>query len=131
MNHKIVSMSTRNRQRLLTGLTLAGMELLSAIPLRAQTFNTLHSFTGSDGSVPNSSLTLSGTTLYGTTVNGGSSTTGTLFSLGTDGHGFTNLYSFTAAPGGFNSDGANPYSGLLLSNGTLYGTAYSDGQGFG
>jgi len=39
---------------------------------------------------------------------------------------FTNLYSFSANPGG-NSDGANPQDGLILSGNTLYGTAVNGG----
>ena len=52
---------------------------------------------------------------------------GTVFAVNTDGTGFTNLHSFTAASGSLvsitNSDGASPYAGLILSGNTLYGTA--------
>ena len=45
---------------------------------------------------------------------------------------FTNLHSFTAAPEGTNSDGANPAGGLVLSGNTLYGTAdYGGSAGVG
>jgi uncharacterized repeat protein (TIGR03803 family) len=70
-------------------------------------------------------LILSGSTLYGTAYGGGSGY-GTVFSIGTNGLGFTTLYSFTNG-----SDGAHPYAGLLLSGGTLYGTAYGGGSGYG
>ena len=43
---------------------------------------------------------------------------------------FTTLYSFTGtySPDYTNSDGANPYAGLLLSGNTLYGTADDGGS---
>jgi len=113
-------------------------------------FATLHSFsatpsypgpyTNSDGATPYAGLILSGNTLYGTAYNGGSSGNGAVFGVNTDGTGFTNLYSFTAlppyaggsAPPSTNSDGANPYAGLILSGSTLYGTAYHGGaSGYG
>jgi uncharacterized repeat protein (TIGR03803 family) len=109
-------------------------------------FTTLHSFTGtsipgssdgtnSDGANPTAVLLLSGNTLYGTATQGGTSGNGTVFALNTDGTGFTNLHSFTsvsnpyAFSSGTNSDGANPYAGLILSGNTLYGTAEQGGSG--
>ena len=82
-------------------------------------------------------MTLSGDTLYGTTGSGGIAGNGTVFKINTDGTGFTNLYVFTGTPlTSFltNSDGANPYAGLILSGDTLYGTTQnggSAGAGFG
>ena len=77
-------------------------------------------------------MILSGNTLYGTASAGGSSGNGTVFAVNTDGTGFTNLHSFTATSGsqayGTNSDGANPYGGLILSGNTLYGTARYGGS---
>jgi uncharacterized delta-60 repeat protein len=46
-----------------------------------------------------------------------------VFSVNTDGTGFTNLYNFTGG-----SDGANPYAGLVLSGTTLYGTTEYGGN---
>jgi uncharacterized repeat protein (TIGR03803 family) len=60
---------------------------------------------------------VSGQVLYGTTVVGGSSNWGTIFALNTDGTGFTTLHSFTGE-----DDGGYPYSILVLSSNTLYGT---------
>src|SRR5206468_3358452 len=94
-------------------------------------FTTLHTFTaGDDGSSPIAGLTLSGNTLYGTASSGGSSGSGrgTVFSVNTDGTGFTILHSFTEAPLDTNSDGALPYAGLVLSGNTLYGTARNGGS---
>jgi uncharacterized repeat protein (TIGR03803 family) len=78
--------------------------------------------TNSDGATPVASLVLSGNILYGTTESGGSSSYGTIFSIRTDGSGFTNLYSFTGG-----NDGAFPLGSLLLSGNTLYGTAQQGG----
>ena len=91
-------------------------------------FTTLHSFTGvNDGAQPRAGLILSGNVLYGTANLGGSSEGGTVFSVHTDGTGFTNLYSLNGA-----SDGAQPFGGLILSGSTLYGTAaYGGGSGNG
>src|SRR3989442_1289719 len=47
---------------------------------------------------------------------------------------FTTLYSFTRTSGSLstNSDGANPYAGLISSGNTLFGTAYyGGGSGYG
>jgi uncharacterized repeat protein (TIGR03803 family) len=85
--------------------------------------------TNSDGAHPVAGLILSGNTLYGTTEEGGSGGNGTVFRINTDGTGFTNLYSFTAFPASyFNSDGAHPVAGLILSGNTLYGTAQYGGS---
>jgi uncharacterized repeat protein (TIGR03803 family) len=115
---------------------IAGLGLIPAGRVTAQTFTNLHSFTllnnstNSDGARPYAGLILSGNTLYGTAVQGGNSGNGTVFAVHTNGTGFTNLHSFTAAPGPLytNSDGANPYAGLILSGNTLYGTAYGGGS---
>jgi uncharacterized repeat protein (TIGR03803 family) len=111
------------------GLTLAGR-------ITAQTFTKLHDFTGNDGANPFASLILSGSTLYGTAVGGGDWSNGVVFAVSTHGTGFTNLHSFSALSGSYpfyiNNDGASPYAGLLLSGGTLYGTAeYGGNQGNG
>jgi len=85
-------------------------------------FTNLHAFTAidptfytnSDGAVPQSTLFLSGNTLYGTAALGGNLDSGTVFALGANSAGFTNLYSFT--------DAGTPKDGLLLFGGILYGT---------
>src|SRR5437879_1367844 len=106
---------------------IAGLGLIHAGRVTAQTFTTLHTFTNrfSDGGWPKAGLVLSGNTLYGTTESGGSTGDGSVFALNTDGTGFTTLYNFTAAPGypHINSDGIEPIAGLTLSASTLYGTA--------
>jgi uncharacterized repeat protein (TIGR03803 family) len=103
-------------------------------------FSDLYSFSGtdtnfinSDGAGPVAGLVLSGNALYGTAEYGGTAGNGTVFSLNTDGTGFTNLYSFSATnSSGINSDGAAPFAGLILSGNTLYGTAeYGGSNGYG
>jgi len=101
-------------------------------------FTNLHSFsavtgaglTNADGTNPNGGLILLHQVLYGTADSGGSGGSGTVFSLATDGTGFTTLYSFTPAPGPdyTNLDGAYPDRGLTLWGGSLYGTASEGGN---
>jgi uncharacterized repeat protein (TIGR03803 family) len=86
------------------------------------------SFTNSDGIYPQAGLILSGNTLYGTAAYGGSLSQGTVFAVNTHGTGFRTLHSFTALSNSTNSDGANPYAGLILSDNTLYGTASGGGS---
>ena len=86
-------------------------------------FTNLHTFAYSDGINPYASLIQSGGTLYGTASQGGRSGAGAVFAINTDGTGFTNLYSFS---GGY--DGANPYAGVVLSGGSLYGVASGGGS---
>src|SRR6185436_15707500 len=86
--------------------------------------------TNSDGARPTGNLILAGSTLYGMAGDGGNSGYGTLFKCNTNGTGFTSLYRFTAIPSPYytNSDGANPYGGLVLSDNILYGTALYGGS---
>jgi uncharacterized repeat protein (TIGR03803 family) len=77
--------------------------------------------TNSGGARPLAELSISGQTLYGTTSSGGIFGKGTLFAINTDGTGFTSLHNFK---GGV--DGASPWSPLVLSGNTLYGTTDGD-----
>jgi uncharacterized repeat protein (TIGR03803 family) len=91
--------------------------------------------TNTDGATPEAELVLSGNTLYGTTIQGGFYTEGVVFAVNTDGTDFTNLHNFTSTVQNSagvltNSDGANPYGGLVLSGNTLYG-ATGDGGSIG
>ena len=96
---------------------------------------TLHNFTNnSDGSTPDAGLLLADSTLYGTTLNGGSSGSGTVFKVNTDGTGYAVLKNFSVTSGASstNSGGAQPYASLILSGSTLYGTTiYGGGSGNG
>ena len=121
-------------------------------------FTNLYHFTGgSDGGYPNGGLILAGNTLYGTASHAGSSGSGTVFAINTDGTGFRILHNFTATYsydfqyydpylyynyyygyyiGGnydvyvnVNEDGSVPVTGLILAGNTLYGTATLGGSG--
>jgi uncharacterized repeat protein (TIGR03803 family) len=101
--------------------------------------NILYRFTGqstggTDGALPVGGLAIDNCndstktcTLYGTTSQGGKSANcsngcGTIFTVGTDGSAYTQLYSFSG------SDGSNPVAGLALdSSGNLYGTTLYGG----
>jgi uncharacterized repeat protein (TIGR03803 family) len=121
-------MKTHIKKLFLLPALIAGLCLIVSGPATAHTFTTLHSFTnGIDGAYPRAGLILSSNTLYGTAQGGGSSGNGSVFSVNTNGTGFTNLYSFTDG-----SDGARPRAGLILSGNNLYGTAADGGSsGYG
>jgi uncharacterized repeat protein (TIGR03803 family) len=95
-------------------------------------FQTLHTFSGTDGGAPLAGLVLSGDSLYGTALYRGSSGNGTVYALSADGTGFRNLHTFEQAIGSgpyyTNSEGIFPKSELVLSSNTLYGTAYGGGS---
>jgi uncharacterized repeat protein (TIGR03803 family) len=91
-------------------------------------FRALHHFTGgSDGGYPGAAPLVLGNKLYGTTTWVGN---GTVFEANTDGTDFTTLYHFTQTSepygNGTNSDGSGP-RWILISENTLYGTAYKGG----
>ncbi len=88
-------------------------------------FTNIHSFAGgsSDGVAPRGSLVYSNGLLYGMTYQGGTSNTGIIFSIKTDGTSFTLLHSFT----GGSTDGVNPYGSLILADGLIYGMTYQGG----
>jgi uncharacterized repeat protein (TIGR03803 family) len=90
---------------------------------RAGGYNASFNYTNSDGANPNDVI-LSGNTFYGTATYGGTNGSGTVFTVNTNGKGFTTLYTFTATDvNGNNSDGAHPYASVILSGNMLYGTA--------
>ena len=109
-------------------LLALGCWALLVLPVKAQIYSVLYSFTNSpDGASPYAGLILSSNVLYGTTSSGGSSGAGTVFQINTDGTGFTVLRSFTNSP-----DGANPAASLTLSGNVLYGTTKQGGRaGYG
>src|SRR5665213_2543528 len=111
----------------------SGAGTVFAVQTNGTGFTTLHSFTGGgNGANPSAGLILSGNTLYGTAYVGGSGGDGTVFAVNTHGTGFTNLHNFTALSNSTNSDGTDPFAGLILSGNTLYGTAVGGGSlGYG
>lgn len=132
------------------GLILSGTTLFGTTPMGGTSgngtvfavntdgthFTNLYNFsslllnTNSDGANPEAGLVLSGNILYGTAVDGVLNGNGTIFAIGTNGIGFTNIYTFTPTTGApaTNNDGANPEAGLVLSGNTLYGTALHGGR---
>jgi len=121
-------MKTSLGNPLILGALMAGLGLLAAGRAGAQSFTPVYNFTnGSDGSLPNDSLIVSGSTLYGTAEQGGLYGDGTVFALNTNGLIFQTLHSFTSG-----GDGAYPIASLILSGNTLYGTTVEGGAaGFG
>jgi len=104
---------------------------LVAVPVAAQTFTVLHSFTGyGDGSLPTAGLTADGTgNFYGTATSGGTNNHGTVFKLSSAGSGWvvTPIYSFQAG-----TDGAYPQARVVFGpDGTLYGTTTFGGALYG
>ena len=107
--------------------------LLAAVPyILASTETTFHNFTGgADGADPVADLLFDPASglVYGTTNKGGGSAAcpggcGTVFSLHSNGTGYTVVYRFA---GGL-LDGANPQAGLVVdANENLYGTTYNGG----
>jgi uncharacterized repeat protein (TIGR03803 family) len=107
--------STTNAEAILalTPLTAPGVDLV-----------TLHSFTGSDGANPLSTLVQGPDgRLYGTTSAGGGSGQGTVFSITTNGT-FSTLHGFTGG-----NDGASPGAALVMAaDRNLYGTTQGGGR---
>lgn len=116
-----------------------GNGVVFSVSTNGANFTTLYSFasldtitaTNVDGAIPYGGLVLSNNTLYGTTFSGGSGGRGTIFSLSTNGSGFTVLHHFSATDSftGTNVGGASPSAGLILSSNVLYGTASAGGVG--
>jgi len=113
----------------------AGYGSIFSVSTTGAGFTSLYTFTnGNDGANPLGGLALSGDTLYGTASTGVNNLDnnddylatdtngfGGIFSI-TNGANFTSLYGFT---GGY--DGFDPVASLIVSDGTLYGTAYWGG----
>src|SRR6266516_926459 len=114
-------MSTIYKRHYLLPALAAGLILGLAGHLPAQTFKVLHTFsavprdavTNSDGAGPNGGLLLSGNTLYGTTRGGGVYGDGTVFTVDTNGGGFTSLHSFQGRRVTANEQGSVPHAGLI------------------
>jgi uncharacterized repeat protein (TIGR03803 family) len=118
---------------LLGGANNAGT-IFKLTPGRVETvlYNFCSEVNCADGSAPEGGLFLdpSTNTIYGTTSAGGTGTCpsgcGALFSIDTDGNGFTVLHSFAGSP----NDGANPYGTVVRdAAGNLYGTTANGGNG--
>jgi uncharacterized repeat protein (TIGR03803 family) len=123
-------MKANHRNLFLLPTLIAGIGLILAGRMTAQTFTTLHSFTQyADGDSPQAGLVLLDNTLYGATEYGGQYNNSTLFAISTNGLGFQTVYNFSAiVPNGLgfvtNSDGDGPDGTMIISGNTLYGTTY-------
>ena len=116
-----------------------GNGVVFSVNTNGNNFTALYSFsamdpltaTNADGAMPLGGLVLSNGVLYGTTCAGGYAGRGTIFSLQTNGLGFTALHHFTPidAVTATNTDGASPAATLILSSNLLYGTASAGGAG--
>ncbi len=98
----------------------------TGITVSAQTFTTLHSFTGTDGANPYAGMT-QGTdgNLYGTTIDGGANSSGNVIRITPSGT-LTSLYDFCSQSNC--TDGQYPVSTLVLGNdGDFYGTTQNGG----
>ncbi len=134
-------MKTRFQKLFLLSALITVPGLMTGSRATAQPFTVLHDFTAydynpatgtytnSDGSRPQAGWVLSGNTLYGAADSGGSSDSGTVFKINTDGTGFGTVHNFSVISGPFstNGDGAYPDGTLVISGSTLYGTAYNGG----
>lgn len=95
----------------------------------------LSTATNADGALPSAGLLLGGSTLYGVAEAGGSGSSGVIYSIHTDGSGFSVLKNFsTTVPdpvtgAAINEDGAAPESKLALAGPTLFGGTASGGAG--
>lgn len=103
-----------------------GSGVVFRMGVNGSNFTLLHTFSGSatDGSRPYGSLSYMDGQLYGMTSAGGTSNTGALFRMDTNGASFSVLHSFAS-----NLDGKQPFGDLLAIGDRLYGTASAGGTG--
>jgi uncharacterized repeat protein (TIGR03803 family) len=86
----------------------------------------LYNFAGDDdGSGPSGNLLYAKGTLYGAARYNGVKAQGTIFSLNLRNGKFTLLHGFLGSP----KDGGSPNGGLVIVNGTIYGTTVVGGHG--
>jgi len=114
-----------------------GAGVIFSIGTNGGDFTILHHFTtvetvagtNSDGAFPSGGLVLWNGGLYGTTIAGGASGKGVIFSISTNGLGFTVLHHFspTDLVAGSNFDGSSPCSALAVYGNFIYGTASAGG----
>lgn len=109
------------------GASVADSGSLFSMEGDGSNFTVLHVFDklNQGGQAQNQKLILDGTKIYGQTYNGGANDTGSIFSINTDGSGFTLLKSFNADTGLF-----RPTTPLYYdqATSTLYGGAQDGGE---
>jgi uncharacterized repeat protein (TIGR03803 family) len=92
-------------------------------------FTKMYDFTGTnDGSLPGSTLFLSGDNLYGSAPYGGQANNGVIFKIHTNGSNFTVLHHFSQTTSGTNLDGIWPYGSVVVSGNMVYGVAARGGS---
>ncbi len=131
----IRSMRLAGASVVLASATLLASAVITTVSAQAQTFITLHSFDGTDGSFPLAGLIqATDGNLYGTTSFGGANGVyGTVFKITPNGK-LTTLYNFCSKSGC--TDGDSPSAGVIqATNGVLYGItnlggAFGDGTVF-
>src|SRR5271156_6444384 len=82
------------KNRFLLPALIVGLGLMLARGVTAQTFKILYDFPTYGGGQQPDGMKLYGDTLFGTVFWGGAHDCGLVFSVKTDGTGFTNLHSF-------------------------------------
>lgn len=102
-----------------------GSGVVFRVDIDGSDFSLLHTFSGSatDGSHPYGSLSLLGGGLFGMTSEGGTSNTGALFQMETNGGNFSLLHSFA-----LNSGGRQPQGDLLSVGDRFYGLTSTGGS---
>jgi uncharacterized repeat protein (TIGR03803 family) len=106
---------------MLSALAALGLSVLVPVAASAQSYLVTHSLDLPEGNSPRSTLVQDATgVLYGTAVFGGAHGNGSVFKLDPNGDNFLVIHSFDG------SGGDNPYAGLILGGGFLFGTT-SDG----
>jgi len=83
----------------------------------------LFDFNGTKGYYPKGYLSLSGDVLYGMASMGGAHDMGCIFTINTDGSGYTNLLDFDGT-----THGSYPQGSLTLSGDVLFGMTFSGGS---
>ncbi len=123
--HRVVGTLTMLAFTLFPGFSL------SARQTSPQNYKILYSF-GANGDGLEGGVIVSGNMIYGTTAFGDNYDNGEVFSVRTDGTGYTSLHVFSEVSnfdeGGTNSDGAIPFCTLVLGGSVLYGTTTGGGN---
>lgn len=120
--------SSEATNTLWAGTSTAGGALYAVRP-DGSGFHLLQTFSPTrttDGYGPFQGLTVVGNRLVGANLLGGTNGKGTLYSIGTDGSGFTILHQF-----GGTGDGGTPYAAPVLVGSTLYGMNFRGGAAGG
>jgi len=106
----------------------SGFGAVFSIGVNGVGFSTIYSFDSTTGGSPKTDLILSPDgTLFGTaSIGPGFKNNGEIYSVDTNGGGFSILHTFTNGV-----DGANPLGGLVLSGKTLYGVSNIGGGSLG